>query len=178
MIEGTLCLYTRNTKIARLKPRTFWKIYSMVGKGRSARINGLLLQLGHLKINFRYPPDTVDKEEITEASTTAEDLTTKAAIEIGSVYKNFSFSVADVVSTWRISQSSAKKALRLAGFKAVKRRWTNDPNPTSRWVHKNLNPEGKNWDQIEYKLFTSREERNPTINYKSMYEKAQEIGQI
>ena len=114
--------------------------------------------------SFRYPPHTVDKEEITEASTTAEDLTTKAAMEIGNVYKNHSFSVADVVSTWRISQSSAKKALKLAGFIAVKRRWTSDPNPTSRWVHKNLNSDGKSWDQVEYKLFTSREERNPTIN--------------
>ena len=114
--------------------------------------------------NFRFPPQTVDKEEITEVSTTAEDLTTKAAMEIGNVYKNYSFSVADVVSAWRISQSSAKKALKLAGFIAVKRRWTSDPNPTSRWVHKNLNSDGKSWDQVEYKLFTSREERNPTIN--------------
>ena len=156
----------------------FGKFTAWLEKEGLQELTDYFYSLDISKFNFRYPPDTVDKEEITEASTTAEDLTTKAAIEIGSVYKNFSFSVADVVSTWWISQSSAKKALRLAGFKAVKRRWTNDPNPTSRWVHKNLNPEGKNWDQIEYKLFTSREERNPTINYKSMYEKAQEIGQI
>tara|TARA_B100000212_G_scaffold239469_1_gene182391 strand:+ start:1556 stop:3037 length:1482 start_codon:yes stop_codon:yes gene_type:complete len=123
--------------------------------------------------NFRYPPHTADKEELTEVSTTAEDLTTNAAMEIGNVYKNHSFAVADVVSTWRISQSSAKKALKLAGFIAVKRRWTSDPNPTNRWVHKNLNPDGKSWDQVQYKLFTSRDFINPTINYKSMYDKDQ-----
>lgn len=127
--------------------------------------------------SFRYPPHTADKEELTEVSTTAEDLTTNAAIEIGNGYKDYSFSVADVVSTWRISQSSAKKALKLAGFIAVKRRWTNDPNPTSRWVHKNLNPEGKSWDQVQYKLFTSRDFINPTINLKSMYEKPNLIVQ-
>ena len=110
--------------------------------------------------NFRFPPSTADKEDITETASTAEDLTTKAAIEIGNIYQSYIFQITDVVSHWKISQAYAKKALKLAGFLPKKRRWTDDPNPTNRWVHKTLNPEGEPWDQVEYTMFTSREERN------------------
>ena len=114
--------------------------------------------------NFRFPPQTVDKEELTEVSTTAEDLTNKASMQIGLQYQDCSFSVTDVVQAWKISNSSAKKALKEAGFIPVKRRWVTGASSTWRWVHKKLNLTNKPWGEVEYTIFDYKNRGNLTVN--------------
>lgn len=117
--------------------------------------------------NFRYPPHTSDKEEIMEIQTSAEDKTNKAAMQIGSFYKEYSFALDDVMGEWVLSQSNARQALKRAGFTPVKRRWlATDPNATNRWVHKSLNPDNAPWDTIDYTVFDYKSKTNATISAK------------
>ena len=128
--------------------------------------------------DFRSPPNTSAKDEIMEEQTATEDNTTSASIELYELYKNCVFSPTDVTHAWKITEPSARKALKNAGFVSVKRRWVSGKgiNPTSRYVHKTLVPTDSNWDNVEYKLFTRRIEDNPTINMKTMYQKQHTIS--
>ena len=109
--------------------------------------------------DFRFPPQTLAKDEIMETSLSGEDNTTKAAMEITMQYGDCVISLNDVVSQWHIKQSDAKRALQSAGFISVKRRWVG--NPTNMWVHKSLVPEDGDWSQVTHRLFTGRESHNP-----------------
>jgi hypothetical protein len=109
--------------------------------------------------DFRFPPHTAAKSEIMETTTSGEDNTTKAAMELKMQFDDCVVSLNDVVSQWLIKQSDAKHALRSAGFTSVKRRWAGDP--TNMWVHKSLVPEDGDWSQVGYRLFTRRESHNP-----------------
>ena len=121
--------------------------------------------------DFRFPPSTVDKYEITEQQTASEDNVNTAAIVIADQYQDHVFSLTDVVKEWHISQSNAKRALKLAGFASVKRRWTSGDSPHACWVHKSLIPADKDWSNVSYSLFTRRNDCNPTINAQSGHNK-------
>jgi len=128
--------------------------------------------------DFRSPPNTSAKDEIMEEQTATEDNTTSASIELFELYKSYVFSPRDVTHAWKITEPSARIALKNAGFVSVKRRWVSGKgiNPTARYVHKTLVPTDGNWDNVEYKLFTRRMEDNPTINMKTMYQKQHTIS--
>ena len=124
--------------------------------------------------NFRFPPHTSDKEDIMEIQTSSEDRTNKAAMQIGSFYKNYSFALDDVMGAWTLSQSNARQALIRAGFISVKRRWlATDPNATNRWVHKSLNPDNAPWNTIDYIVFDHKIRTNETI-----YAKGNEFTEV
>ena len=114
--------------------------------------------------DFRSPPNTSAKDEIMEEQTATEDNTTSASIELYEQYKHCVFSPTDVTHAWKITEPSARKALKNAGFVSVKRRWVSGNNPSSRYVHKTLVPTDGNWETVQYTLFTRRIEDNPTIN--------------
>ena len=128
--------------------------------------------LHSLEINdydFRSPPNTSAKDEIMEEQTATEDNTTSASMELYKLYKDYVFSPTDVTHAWKITEPSARKALKNAGFVRVKRRWVSGNNPSSKYVHKTLVPTANNgWDNVGYNLFTRRMEDNPTINYQPM----------
>ena len=128
--------------------------------------------------DFRSPPNTSAKDEIMEEQTATEDNITTASMELSELYKHCVFSPTDVTHAWKITEPSARKALKNAGFVSVKRRWVSGKgiNPTSRYVHKTSVPTDGNWDNVEYKLFTRRMEDNPTINMKTMYQKQHTIS--
>jgi hypothetical protein len=128
--------------------------------------------------DFRSPPNTSAKDEIMEEQTATEDNTTSASIELYELYKNCVFSPTDVTHAWKITEPSARKALKNAGFVSVKRRWVSGKgiNPTSRYVHKTLVPTDGNWETVQYTLFTRRIEDNPTINYQPMCYKSNTIS--
>jgi hypothetical protein len=126
--------------------------------------------------DFRSPPNTSAKDEIMEEQTATEDNTTSASIELYELYKNCVFSATDVMHAWKITEPSARKALKNAGFVSVYRRWVSSNNATRRWVHKTLVPKDSEWDNIEYKLFTRRIEDNPTINHQLMCHKRNTIS--
>jgi hypothetical protein len=113
-----------------------------------------------------------------EEQTATEDNTTSASIELFELYKSYVFSPRDVTHAWKITEPSARIALKNAGFVSVNRRWVSGKgiNPTSRYVHKTSVPTDGNWDNVEYKLFTRRMEDNPTINMKTMYQKQHTIS--
>ncbi|MDG2403994.1 MAG: hypothetical protein P8M25_03275 [Paracoccaceae bacterium] len=117
--------------------------------------------------DFRVPPSTVDKYEITEQQTASEDNVNTAAMVIADQYQDHVFSLTDVVQQWHISQSNARRALKLAGFARVKRRWTSGDNAHSCWVHKSLIPADNDWSNVSYSLFTHRNDCNPKINFQS-----------
>jgi hypothetical protein len=96
------------------------------------------------------------------------------------LYKNCVFSPTDVTHAWKITEPSARKALKTAGFIGIKRRWVSGKgiNPTSRYVHKTLVPTDGNWETVQYTLFTRRIEDNPTINYQPMCYKGHTISSI
>jgi hypothetical protein len=128
--------------------------------------------------DFRSPPNTSAKDEIMEEQTATEDNTTSASIELYEQYKHCVFSPTDVTHAWKITEPSARKALKNAGFVSVKRRWVSGKgiNPTSRYVHKTLVPTDGNWETVQYTLFTRRIEDNPTINYQPMCYKSNIIS--
>ena len=105
--------------------------------------------------NFRYPPHTVDKEEITEASTTAEDKITQAAMEIATHYDRYIFSVMEVSRQWHVSKAEAQKALLAAGFVSHKRRWTEGKN-TRMWISKKDIPKDNDWSKVNHQVFVRR----------------------
>ena len=111
--------------------------------------------------NFRFPPRTQAKEEITEVSTASEDRVTTASMEITMRYCDYVFALDNVMSEWQMKQSDAKRALTSSGFVKVKRRWTDGLNPTNMWIHKSLVPESGNWDKLSYTLFKRRDTGNP-----------------
>jgi hypothetical protein len=110
--------------------------------------------------NFRFPPRTQAKEEITEVSTASEDRVTTASMEITMRYCDYVFALDNVMSEWRMKQSDAKQALLNAGFTKIKRQW-GSRNATNMWVHKTLVPENHNWGEVSYRLFKRRETDNP-----------------
>jgi hypothetical protein len=118
--------------------------------------------------DFRSPPNTPAKDEIMEEQTATEDNTTSASIELYELYKSYVFSPTDVTHAWKITEPSARKALKNAGFVRKKRRWLADSNASWRYVHKSLIPENSDWSTVQYNLFTRRTEDNPTINYQPM----------
>jgi hypothetical protein len=128
--------------------------------------------------DFRSPPNTSAKDEIMEEQTATEDNITTASMELSELYKHCVFSPTDVTHAWKITEPSARKALKTAGFIGIKRRWVSGKgiNPTSRYVHKTLVPTDGNWETVKYTLFTRRIEDNPTINYQPMCYKSNTIS--
>jgi len=111
--------------------------------------------------NFRFPPHTEAKDDITEVSTASADRVTTASIEITWRYCDCVFALDSVMAEWQMKQSDAIKALKSAGFIKIKRRWTEGLDPTNMWIHRSLVPENNKWSEVSYTLFKRRDTDNP-----------------
>ena len=66
--------------------------------------------------NFRFPPHTEAKDDITEVSTASEDRVTTASMEITWRYCDCVFALDSVMAEWQMKQSDAKQTLISSGF--------------------------------------------------------------
>ena len=111
--------------------------------------------------NFRFPPHTEAKDDITEVSTASEDRVTTASMEITWRYCDCVFALDSVMAEWQMKQSDAKQTLIGSGFTRIKRRWTEGSSPSNMWIHKSLVPENNKWSEVSYTLFKRRDTDNP-----------------
>tara|TARA_B100001027_G_C16156671_1_gene280642 strand:- start:137 stop:559 length:423 start_codon:yes stop_codon:yes gene_type:complete len=95
-------------------------------------------------VNFRSPPQTDAKIDLTERETSAEGNTQLASLELSTRYKEYAFLLKSVQDTWKLIQPSAITALRNAGFTDVKKRW-NSGDPYTLWFQKDCIPKN-NYD--------------------------------
>ena len=95
-------------------------------------------------VNFRSPPQTDAKIDLTERETSAEGNTQLASLELSTTYKEYAFLLKSVQDTWKLTQPSAITALRNAGFTDVKKRW-NSGDPYTLWFQKDCIPKN-NYD--------------------------------
>ena len=111
--------------------------------------------------NFRFPPHTEAKDDITEVSTASEDRVTQASMEITLCYCDCVFALDSVMAEWQMKQSDAKQTLISSGFTKIKRRWTEGSSPSNMWIHRSLIPENNKWSEVSYTLFKRRHTDNP-----------------
>ena len=90
--------------------------------------------------NFRFPPHTEAKDDITEVSTASEDRVTTASMEITWRYCDCVFALDSVMAEWQMKQSDAKQTLISSGFTKIKRRWTEGSSPSNMWIHREPSP--------------------------------------